>query len=143
MSIYGRYARSGALRLFLKAALTLFFLLRAEAAMAASAELDAAFGVFVTRIVLGIAILGGLGYAAVKFLPGRLMGGARGHIKIIGAVSVGRDMIYIVKTGPDVVAFLSGRAGATVLGRWDAEKWDDYEAGADIREKLPPDEKGR
>jgi hypothetical protein len=127
----------------MKAALTLFFLLRAEAAMAGVAELDAAFSEFAVKITLALAILGLLGYAAVKFLPGRLLAGGKGHIKIIGAAGVGRDMLYIVKTGPDVVAFLSGRTGATILGRWGIEEWDDYEAGVSIRETIPPDGKGR
>jgi hypothetical protein len=116
-----------ALRLLPTVACALFLLLFAGPLEAAS-EFDAAFSGYMTRMFFAIAIFGALGYAAVKFLPGRLMGYSRGHIKILSAVSLGRDMIYIVKTGPEVVAFISGRTGSTVLGRWGLEEWDDYEA---------------
>ena len=115
-------------------ALTLFFL--ASPARAAS-EFDAAFSGYVTRMLLALAVLGLAGYAAVRFLPGRFSAGARGNIKILGMLNVGRDMVFIVRTGPEVVSFVSGRAGVTVLGRWSLEEWDDYEASADERGSRP------
>ena len=134
MILYGLYTHLRALRLFLSGALTLFFL---TLPAAAASEFDAAFSGYITRMVLALALLGLLGYAAAKFLPGRLSARARGHIKIVGMLNIGRDMIYIVKTGPEVVAFVSGRTGFTVLGRWSLEDWDDYEAAAGVRESLP------
>jgi len=131
MVAYGLYTRLRALRLFLSGALTLFFL--AVPASAAS-EFDAAFSGYVTRMILAVAILGLLGYAAVRFLPGRWGAGTRGHIKVLGMLSIGRDVIYIVRTGPEVVSFVSGRTGSTILGRWSLEEWDDYEAAASTRE---------
>ncbi|MCL2683774.1 MAG: hypothetical protein FWE55_00875 [Synergistaceae bacterium] len=120
-------------------ALTLFFLASPAGAETATPELDTTIAGYVTRMILALVILGLLGYAAVRFLPGRLTAGARGHIKVVGMLNVGRDMIYIVRTGPEVVAFVSGRTGATVLGRWSLEEWDDYEAAAGARDSLPPE----
>ena len=114
----------------------LFFLTAADPA-AAVGEFDAAFSGYVARMILALSILGALGYVAVKFLPGYFAAGSRGHIKILGAASLGRDVVYITRTGPEVVAFISGRAGATVLGRWSLEEWDDYEAGAKFKETPP------
>ena len=131
MIIYGLCTLIKALRLFLNVALTLFFL---SSPAAAAQEFDAAFSGYVTRMVLALALLALLGYAAVKFLPGRLSAGARGHIKVLGMLTVGREAVYVVKTGPEVVAFVSGRAGVTVLGRWSLEEWDDYEAAASARD---------
>jgi hypothetical protein len=131
MIIHWKKTRIRALRLFVKLALTLYFLALASAALAAS-ELDEAFSGYVTRMILALALLGALGYAAAKFLPGRFGVGSRSHLKIISALSLGREMIYIIKTGPEVVAFLSGRTGAVILGRWSAEEWDDYEAVLDM-----------
>ena len=134
MVVYSLNTLLRALRLFLSGALALFFLvLPADAA----SEFEATFSGYVTRMLLALAILGLLGYAAVKFLPGRWTSGARGHIKVVGMLNVGRDMVYIVKTGPEVVAFISGRAGVTVLGRWSLEDWDGYEAAASVRDSLP------
>ena len=135
MIIYGLCTRFRALRLFLNGALTLFFL--ASSSEAATPEFDAAFSGYVTRMLLALALLGLVAYAAVKFIPSRFAAGARGHIKILGMLNVGREVIFIVRTGPEVVAFVSGRAGVTVLGRWSLEDWDDYEAASSVRGSLP------
>jgi hypothetical protein len=132
MITHRQKTRSRALRLFAKWALTLFFLVAERVALAASPEFDEVFSGYVTRIVLALAILGLLGYAAVKFLPGRFGSPSRVHLKLIGTLNLGRETIYIVRTGPDVVAFLSCRGGATVLGRWGAEEWDGYEAAQNV-----------
>jgi hypothetical protein len=160
MVIYGLYSCLRALRLFLSGALTLFFLAlpvlatsdfdaaatldvaasESDAAVlpvAAAPTIDTMLAEFTTKMILAVAVLGLLGYAAVKFLPGRWGTGGHGHIKVMGMLNVGRDMIYIVKTGPDVVAFVSGRTGPAVLGRWSLEEWDDYEAAASARDSLP------
>jgi hypothetical protein len=137
----GRKTRFCALGFLPKAALTLFFLTFAEASSAAPLGFDDAFSGYVTRMALALLIMGALGYLAVKYLPGRLGSRARGHIRVISALSLGRDMMYIVKTGPEVVAFLSGRNGSVVLGRWSLEEWDDYEA--DTVPVVLPDEKKR
>ena len=92
---------------------------------------------YAARVVVYLALLGVVGYVAVKFLPGRFSAGGRGHIRILGMLNVGREVIYIVKTGPEVVAYASGRAGIAVLGRWNLEEWDDYEAAAGVRDSLP------
>ena len=127
------YARLKALRLFLSGALTLFFL---SSPAAAASEFDAELTGYIARVVISLALLGIIGYVVVKFLPGRLSSGARGHIKILGILNVGREVIYIVKTGPEVVSFASGRTGVTLLGRWNLEEWDDYEAASSVRDSL-------
>ena len=138
MVIYSLITRLSALRLFLSGALTLFFLVLPAAA---ASEVDAMLSEVVTKMLLALAVLGLLGYAAVKYLPGRWSARSRGHIKVVGMLNVGRDMIYIIKTGPEVVAFISGRAGTTVLGRWSLEDWDDYEAAAGARDSRPAEQR--
>jgi hypothetical protein len=123
------------------AALTLFFLTFARVAGAAESGFDDAFAGYVTRMLLALLLMGGVGYLAVKYLPGRLGSAARGHIRVISALNLGRDMMYIVKAGPDVVAFLAGRNGYAVLGRWSLEEWEDYEAASMPIPSAPPDER--
>lgn len=82
---------------------------------------------YVTRMVLSLVILGGVGYAAARLLPGRFRMGAQGALKLKGALNLGRDVVYLVQIGPDVVAICAGKTGVTVLGRWSAMEWDDYE----------------
>jgi hypothetical protein len=118
---------------------TLFFLKRAAAAsmdVPDTADFNAAFSGYAAKMVLALLLLGALAYFALKFLPGRLGSMSRGHIKVICAVSLGRDMMYIARLGPQVVAFLCGRTGSTILAKWSAEEWDDYEAA-----RFPPEHK--
>lgn len=35
----------------------------------------------------------------------------------------GRDIFFVVRCGPDVVAFTSGASGVCLIGRWSYEEW--------------------
>ena len=120
--------------------MTLFFLTFTEAVEAAPTGFDDAFSGYVTRMLLALLIMGAVGYLAVKYLPGRLGSVSRGHIRVISALNLGRDMMYIVKTGPDVIAFWAGRNGSAVLGRWSLEEWENYEAASKAVSAILPDE---
>jgi hypothetical protein len=141
MRISVRKTRYSALRLLPRAALTLFFLTFTDAAGAAEAGFDEAFFGYVTRMLTALLIMGVIGYLAVKYLPGRLGSGSRGHMRVISALSLGRDMVYIVKTGPDVIAFWAGRNGSAVLGRWSLEEWENYEAASKVVSAVLADER--
>jgi hypothetical protein len=131
-----------ALGLLLQAALTLFFLaLNEGVSLAAPADFDYAITGYVTRMMLALLLLGAVGYGVAKFLPRRFGAASRGHIKIIAALSLGRDIMYIVQTGPHVVAFLTGRTGAVVLNRWSVEEWEDYDAASSFAANSVHDEK--
>ncbi|MDR1885542.1 MAG: hypothetical protein LBQ56_04650 [Synergistaceae bacterium] len=123
--------RGRASRLFFKIALTLFFYsMRPTSAMAAVEELDASMSGYAARMAIALVILGIAGYLAAKWAPGRFRASAGGKLKLLGTLNLGRDMVYIIRTGPDVVAILAGRTGGTVIGRWSGEEWD--ECGDDL-----------
>jgi len=44
---------------------------------------------------------------------------AKGAVGLLASLSLGRDVIFIVRCGPDVIALLSGK----VIGRWRYEEW--------------------
>ncbi|MBQ9433477.1 MAG: hypothetical protein IJU26_04590 [Synergistaceae bacterium] len=35
----------------------------------------------------------------------------------------GRDIFFVVRCGPDVIAFTVGNAGTCLLGRWTYDEW--------------------
>ena len=35
----------------------------------------------------------------------------------------GRDIFFVVRCGPDVIAFTVGNAGTCLLGRWSCDEW--------------------
>ena len=118
-----------ALGLLSAAVLTLSFCLLFYASSAAAADnSDVNLSGYITRMMLALLVLGGAGYAAVKYVPGRFRTSAQGKLKMIGALPLGRDAVYIVQTGPEVVALFIGRSGSFVVGRWSLDEWEDYEA---------------
>lgn len=138
-----RNVRKRAVGLILAGISALFFLEgAAEAVTAETVDFNASIAEFAVKIALGILLFGVLAYFALKFLPGRFGAMSRGHIKIICAANLGRDMMYIARLGPEVVAFLCGRFGSVVLGRWSAEEWDDYEAARILPEPVKQEGKG-
>ena len=84
------------------------------------------------RMVIALLILAGLGYLAVKYVPGRFKMSAQKHLRVVGYVNLGKDAVYILSIGPDVVAVFSGRSGGCVIGKWSKEDWDNYEALSDV-----------
>lgn len=53
--------------------------------------------------------------------------GTGGDMRMLGAMSVGRDMIYVLRIGPQVVALFVGRATSSVVGRWSVKEWEERE----------------
>lgn len=115
-------------------ALALFFCVYFASVLYAGTErFDASIGGYVTRMLLALLLLAGAGYAFVKYLPGRFRMSARGRLRLVEAISLGRDAIYVVQVGPEIVALFVGRAGANVLGRWRRDEWESYEAELSVR----------
>ena len=110
---------------------------------AATRDFDVSLTAYIVKMFLSLALLGAAGYAAVKFLPGKFRVGAQGRLKLMGALNLGRDVVYLLQVGPDVIALLTGKTGSIVLGRWSAEEWDDYEAALPEPVGSSPNQDGR
>jgi hypothetical protein len=133
------FVRRWALRLISGAALALiFFMLGSSLLYAASEDVvpsmssynDTLTG-YMTRMILAVVLLGAVGYATAKFLPKFFRTGPPGCLRVLSALNLGRDMVYILQTGPDVIALFVGKSGSTLLGRWSLDEWEDYEAARD------------
>ncbi|MDR3254608.1 MAG: hypothetical protein LBT31_03450 [Synergistaceae bacterium] len=126
-----------ALRRLSVATLALFFCMPGTAALgAASGDIvpltsyNAALAGYVLRMILALALLGGAGWAAAKFLPRRFRGASKSPLRLLAALGVGRDVVYILQAGPDVIALFVGKTGSTLLGKWSVDEWEDYEASS-------------
>ncbi len=89
---------------------------------------DATLSTYIAKMVLSLLLLLLLGFLAIKYLPGRFRVGAQGKLKLIGTLSLGRDVVYVVQTGPEVIALFVSRTNSTVMGRWSLEEWGDFES---------------
>jgi hypothetical protein len=94
---------------------------------------DATLSGYVAKMALTLLLLFLLGFLAIKYLPGRFRVGAQGKLKLVGALALGRDAVYIVQTGPEIIALFVSRTNSTVMGRWTLDEWRDFEAA------LPPE----
>ncbi len=78
---------------------------------------------YLVKVGLSIALLALAGYSMVFFSGRRASFRPKGTLGLLASLSLGRDVLFIVRCGPDVLALLSGKNGARVIGRWRYEEW--------------------
>ena len=44
-------------------------------------------------------------------------------VKLLTSLPLGKDVFFVVRCGPDVLAFTLGAGGACLMGRWKYEEW--------------------
>ncbi|MDR1916552.1 MAG: hypothetical protein LBQ58_08270 [Synergistaceae bacterium] len=93
---------------------------------------DVSLTEYVAKMAIALVFFIVAGYALARYLPGRFGMKAGRKLQLIAALALGRDMIYIVRTGPTVVALFVGKSSSTVIGSWSSEEWDDYEEAVDV-----------
>jgi hypothetical protein len=48
---------------------------------------------------------------------------------IISSLSIGRDVFFILRCGPEVIAVVTGHSGTRLMGRWKIEDWNISDEG--------------
>lgn len=48
-------------------------------------------------------------------------------VEILASLSLGKDVFFVVRCGPDIIAFVSGASGASLMGRWKYDEWANIE----------------
>ena len=138
------FLKGRALRRFFTLPLTLFFsALAATPIFSADVEaFDTTLSTYVAKMALSLLLLLLLGFLAIKFLPGRFRIGAQGKLKMIGALPLGKDAVYVVQIGPEVIALFVSRMNSTVMGRWPLKEWHDFESTLMQENDVVPDSRG-
>jgi hypothetical protein len=78
-------------------------------------------------------LLAALFLVVLLFLLSRLSRGAwfrrrfpaAGRCRLLGTLPLGRDSLYLILCGPEVIAIVSGKGGVVVVGRWDKNQWEE------------------
>ena len=78
---------------------------------------------YMLRISLSLALLALAGYGAVLYSRRRVPKGTSGNLKVLASLPLGRDVLFLVRCGPDVLAITTGSSGSRVIGRWKYEEW--------------------
>ena len=45
------------------------------------------------------------------------------HVKIMASLPLGKDVFFVLRCGPEVLALTSGPGGTRLMGRWKHEEW--------------------
>ena len=88
--------------------------------MAAEPELF----VYLTRVLIALGVLSV--FAFVLVCCAKKKNGADGEgvpVRVLTSLPVGKDVFFVVRCGPDVLAFTSGGGGSRLMGRWTYEDW--------------------
>ncbi len=81
---------------------------------------------YMLRIGLSLALLALAGYGAVLYTRRKMPVRAGGSLKILASLPLGRDVLFLVRCGPEVLAIATGSAGSRVIGRWKYEEWSQW-----------------
>ena len=78
---------------------------------------------YLLKVGLSLALLAIAGYLVVFFSGRRAPLRTKGALSVVASLPLGRDVVFVFRCGPDVIALLSGKNGARVIGRWRYEEW--------------------
>lgn len=113
--------------------MTLFFYIFVGKASAGELDIDTTISGYVAKMAISLVVLVLFGLLALKILPGKLRMGAQGRMKTMGVLPLGRDVLYLVQVGPDVVSIFVTRAGRSeVVGKWSGDEWSEYERAREV-----------
>lgn len=90
---------------------------------------------YLIRVSLALAVLSLCAFILVRYGKKRRQGVRDVRaIELLASLPVGRDVFFVVRCGPDVVAFVSGAGGASLMGRWRYEEWIRSAGAEDVPE---------
>lgn len=79
---------------------------------------------YLLRVLLALAVMG---FFALLFVrTAKSKGWARQSgvkVEIVASLPLGKDVFFVLRCGPDVIALTSGRTGISVIGRWTYDEW--------------------
>lgn len=80
--------------------------------------------VYLTRVLIALGVLSVSALVLVRYSKKRSGPERDGvSVKILTSLPLGRDVFFVVRCGPDVLAFTSGSGGSRLMGRWTYEEW--------------------
>lgn len=104
--------------------MTCLFLLCGSACADAGVTVEPSLGEYMLRVGVALVVFALVAYLVVRFSGrnGRAFPGKQ--LALIERLPLGRETVYAVRCGPDIVVFVSGAGGARLLGKWPEERWN-------------------
>ncbi len=81
---------------------------------------------YLFRMLLALIGVGACAWLALRFAQKKgISRPKRGDLCLLATLPLGQEVVYLVRCGPDVVVFVSGKNWALFLGRWGLRDWED------------------
>ena len=77
------------------------------------------------KAVTALIVMSACAYFLVKYAKkyNPQLNGTRGTEILSSLRLTGRDIFFVVRCGPEVIAFTVGQSGTCIMGRWSYEEW--------------------
>nr|WP_315101150.1 hypothetical protein [uncultured Fretibacterium sp.] len=80
--------------------------------------------VYLTRVLVALGVLSVSAFVFVRCAKKKNGSDGEGvPVRVLTSLPVGKDVFFVVRCGPDVLAFTSGGGGSRLMGRWTYEDW--------------------
>ena len=85
---------------------------------------DSSLVAYLLRVFVALAILSLCAFFLVHPSKRKMQRETDGvAVKLLTSLPLGKDVFFVVRCGPDVLAFTLGGGGACLMGRWKYEEW--------------------
>ena len=86
---------------------------------------DVSLTAYLLRAVTALAIMSACAYFMVKYFRKHNINlNGTNEAEVLTSLRLtGRDIFFVVRCGPDVIAFTVGQGGTCLLGRWNYDEW--------------------
>jgi len=80
---------------------------------------------YLSKVVLALVLLAISGWL-ILYISKRRGWIQKGSDKlyIISSLSLGREIFFVIRCGPEIIAIVTGSSGSRLMGRWSAEEWN-------------------
>jgi hypothetical protein len=82
-------------------------------------------GTYLGKVILALVVLAFSGwlFILISKRKGWLQKGSD-KLYIISSLSLGRDVFFILRCGPEVIAVVTGPSGTRLMGKWTLKDWN-------------------
>ena len=106
----------------MRCGLAFFFLSVLPRSAFAAAETD--FFTYIVRVSIGLLLFALAGWLLVRFYGPKTGVPRESGVEVRAVVPLGRDLLRVIRCGPEVVVLLTSKGETQVIGRWAREEWE-------------------
>ena len=89
-------------------------------------------GAYLGKVILALVVLAFSGWLllSVSKRKGWVQKGSD-NLYVISSLPLGRDVFFVLRCGPEVIAVVTGPSGTRLMGKWTLKEWNTLESEKD------------